>query len=100
MGNRHGQWSSELKHLLIGKYDRVITRAHDSVLVVRVKDCGYIHMSELSDVDLASEGLPRNLSSNQQKVILRRMLHGFDATNTHTYTSYVFRISFEKVMNI
>ena len=39
-------------------------------------------MSELSDVDLAGEGLPRNLTSNHMKVILRRMLHGFDDKNT------------------
>ena len=68
---------------MIGKYVRVVTRAYESVIVVRVKDCGYIKMSELSDIDLADEGLPRNLTSNQKKVILRRMLHGFDDTNTY-----------------
>ncbi len=83
VGNTHGQWSSQLKDTLIGKYVRVVTRAYESVIVVRVKDCGYIKMSELSDIDLADEGLPRNLTSNQKKVILRRMLHGFDDTNTY-----------------
>jgi hypothetical protein len=99
-GNSHGQWSSEPKHSLIGKYVRVLTRAHESIIVVRVKDCGCIKMSDLTEVDLASEGLPRDLTSHQQKVILRRMLHGFDATNMHEETSYVFRMSFEKVKTI
>jgi len=68
-------------------------------MVVSVKDCGYIKMSELSDVDLDDEGLPRNLTSNQKKVILHRMLDVFDSTNT--YDDYdVFRMSFEKVMKI
>ena len=57
-------------------------------------------MSELRDVDLAGEGLPRNLSSDQKKVILRRMLYGFDATSAYDDTSYVCRMWFEKVMKI
>ena len=57
------------------------------VIVELVKDCGYIKMSELSDVDLAGEGLPRNLTSEQKKVILCRMLHGFDVTNTYDNSS-------------
>ena len=69
------------------KYVRVITRAHESVIVVCVKDCGYMKMSELSDSDVVSEGLPRNLTSEQKKVILCRMLHGFDVTNTYDNSS-------------
>ena len=65
------------------KYVRVITRAHESVIVVCVKDCGYMKMSELSDSDVVSEGLPRNLTSDQKKVILRRILHDFDTTSTY-----------------
>ena len=72
VGNTHGEWSSQLKDNLIGKYIRVSTRAHGSILIVRVKDCGYITISELSDIDLAGGGLPRNLSSDKKKVILLR----------------------------
>jgi hypothetical protein len=60
----------------------------------------HIKMSELRDVNLAGEGLPRKLSSDQKKVILHRMLYGFDATSTYDDTSYVFRMSFEKVIKI
>jgi len=65
-----------------------------------VKDYGYMKMSELTDLDLASEGLPTNLSAQQRRVLLRRILYDFDPTNTYDETSYVFRISFEKVMKI
>ena len=90
MGNSHGPWSSQLKHIFIGKYVRIITRAHASIIVVRVKDCGYIKMSELSEDDLASEGLSRNLSSDQKRVLLRLMLFHFD--DTSTYDDHVIRV--------
>ena len=63
--NTHGEWSSQLNDMLIGKYLCVFTRAHASIFIVCVKDCGYIKMSELSDVDLAGEGLPRNFCSDK-----------------------------------
>ena len=47
--NTHGEWSSQLKHMLIGKYVRVITRSHTGIITIRVKDCGYIKMSELRE---------------------------------------------------
>jgi len=65
VGNTHGQWSSQLKDTLIGEYVRVITHPHEIIIVVCVKDCGYIKMTELIDVDLTDEGLSRNLTSNQ-----------------------------------
>jgi hypothetical protein len=69
-------------------------------MVVRVKDCGYVKVSELTDDDLAREGLPQNLSAEERRVILRRILHVFDTTKSYDDTSYVFRMSFEKIVKI
>jgi hypothetical protein len=100
VGDTYGLFSSQLQHALIGKYVYFRTRSHTDVLICRVKDCGYVQMSELTESDLAAEGLPVNLSTAQKKVLLRRMLHSFDADSTYDETSYVFRMSFEKVLKI